>query len=259
MESQITRRQALKAWTPKWKDKLKEMCLQRVRADRSQLLWKIRTGPLPVSEATTHSNKFVQSTFRNIVSDELKRVLGTSTNATKNGGKDTPPEAQDADMLWNYETMTARAPSELAEEDYMELMVAMERTLYDDLLADMRTQEEALLEDFETAVSLEDDVVADLVQNFQDLSPDSVLCPLCKKRQLKQYKTVIVCTCGDFRFDTKDDQIGLKFLQRRLADVHQYHAEGGCSAIPTFSIESQFGIPALLMRCSECGSFQCVL
>jgi hypothetical protein len=34
-----------------------------------------------------------------------------------------------------------------------------------------------------------------------------VLCPLCKKTQLKQYKTVIVCTCGDFRFDTKDDQV----------------------------------------------------
>lgn len=82
----------------------------------------------------------MQSTFRNIVSDELKRVLGTSTHATQNGGNDTPPEAQDADMLWNYETMTARAPSELAEEDYVELMVAMERTLYDDLLAEMRAQ-----------------------------------------------------------------------------------------------------------------------
>jgi len=67
-------------------------------------------------------------------------VLGTSTNATKDGDKDTPPEAQDADMLWNYETMASRAPSELAEEDYVELMLAMERTLYDDLLAEMRAQ-----------------------------------------------------------------------------------------------------------------------
>lgn len=67
-------------------------------------------------------------------------MLGTSTNATNNGDKDTPPEAQDADMLWNYETMAARAPSELAEEDYVELMLAMERTLYDDLLAEMRAQ-----------------------------------------------------------------------------------------------------------------------
>lgn len=30
--------------------------------------------------------------------------------------------------------------------------------------------EEALLEDFEAAVSLEDDAIADLIQNFQELS-----------------------------------------------------------------------------------------
>ena len=30
--------------------------------------------------------------------------------------------------------------------------------------------EEELLEDFEAAVSLEDDAIADLIQNFQDLS-----------------------------------------------------------------------------------------
>ena len=82
----------------------------------------------------------MQSTFRNIVSDELKRVLGSSTNAIKISDKDTAPEEQDADMLWNYETMTARAPSELAQEDYVELMLAMERALYDDLLAEMRAQ-----------------------------------------------------------------------------------------------------------------------
>jgi hypothetical protein len=82
----------------------------------------------------------VQSTFRNIVTDELKRVLGSSANAVKSSDKDRAPEEQDADMLWNYETMTARAPSELPKEDYVELMLAMERTLYDDLLAEMRAQ-----------------------------------------------------------------------------------------------------------------------
>ncbi|KAG0586422.1 hypothetical protein KC19_2G089700 [Ceratodon purpureus] len=259
MESQVPRRSPIKSWTPKWKDKLKEMCLQRVRDDRAQLLWKIRNSPHPVSESNTHNNKFVQSTFRNIVTDELKRVLGSSTNAVTSSDKDLASEEQDADMLWNYETMTARAPSELAKEDYVDLMVAMERALYDDLLAEMRAQEEELLEDFESAVSLEDDAIADLIQDFQELSSDGVLCPLCKKSQLKQFKTVIVCTCGDFRFDTKDDQIGLKFLQTRLADVHEQHTDSGCSAQPSFSIESQFGIPALLMRCSKCESFQCVL
>ena len=82
----------------------------------------------------------MQSTFRNIVTDELKRVLGSSTNAVTSSDKDLASEEQDADMLWNYETMTARAPSELAKEDYVDLMVAMERALYDDLLAEMRAQ-----------------------------------------------------------------------------------------------------------------------
>ena len=54
-------------------------------------------------------------------------------------------------------------------------------------------------------------------------------------------------------------QIGLRFLQTRLSDVHECHAEGGCPAQPTFSIESQFGIPALLLRCSTCAAFQGVL
>lgn len=147
----------------------------------------------------------VQSTFRNIVSDELKRVLGSSTTDAAANNSERPPEAHDVEMLWNYETMTARAPSELAEEDYVELMQAMERTLYDDLLAEMMAQgsfpsrlletevwlflfwiimevpngtlffffmctEKALLEDYEAAVSLEDDAIADLVDNFQELS-----------------------------------------------------------------------------------------
>lgn len=84
--------------------------------------------------------QFVQSTFRNIVTDELKRVLGSSTSVTKSSDKDAPPEEHDAEMLWNYETMTARSPTELPKEDYVELMVAMERALYDDLLAEMRAQ-----------------------------------------------------------------------------------------------------------------------
>jgi len=77
---------------------------------------------------------------------------------------------------------------------------------------------------------------------------------------------VELCKWLYFRFelelrvcDLKLVQIGLKFLQTRLADVHEYHAGRGCSAQPTFSIESQFGIPALLMRCSKCEAFHCVL
>ena len=36
--------------------------------------------------------------------------------------------------------MATQAPSELADVDYQELMLAMEHALYDDLQADMRMQ-----------------------------------------------------------------------------------------------------------------------
>lgn len=54
-------------------------------------------------------------------------------------------------------------------------------------------------------------------------------------------------------------QIGLAFLQTRLADVHEDHTNSGCSGQPTFSVETQFGVPALYMGCPICESVQCVL
>lgn len=54
-------------------------------------------------------------------------------------------------------------------------------------------------------------------------------------------------------------QIGLAFLQTRLADVHEDHTNSGCSGQPTFSVETQFGVPALYMGCPICQSVQCVL
>jgi hypothetical protein len=43
-------------------------------------------------------------------------------------------------MLWEYDPLATQAPSELADVDYQELMLAMEHALYDDLQADMRMQ-----------------------------------------------------------------------------------------------------------------------
>lgn len=76
----------------------------------------------------------MESTFRNIVTDELKRVRQTSTNSAKNDTR-RASEKEDSDMLWEYE-----APAELANEDYVELMLAMERALYDDMQAELRAQ-----------------------------------------------------------------------------------------------------------------------
>jgi hypothetical protein len=45
----------------------------------------------------------------------------------------------EGDMLWQYDTMALPLPAELANEDYEELMLVMERALYDDLQAEQGT------------------------------------------------------------------------------------------------------------------------
>jgi hypothetical protein len=46
----------------------------------------------------------------------------------------------EGDMLWQYDTMALPLPAELADEDYEELMLVMERALYDDLQAELQIQ-----------------------------------------------------------------------------------------------------------------------
>jgi hypothetical protein len=46
----------------------------------------------------------------------------------------------EGDMLWQYDTMASPLPAELADEDYEELMLVMERALYDDLQAELQIQ-----------------------------------------------------------------------------------------------------------------------
>ncbi len=47
---------------------------------------------------------------------------------------------REGDMLWQYDTMALPLLAELADEDYEELMLVMERVLYDDLQAELQIQ-----------------------------------------------------------------------------------------------------------------------
>lgn len=251
----------IKTGVPRWKEKLKEVCMQRVRQERYQLLWKIRNGGQPPSMSTVHNSKeVVASAFGCIVADELNKVKQTSLNG-QGPHVDRPNDeaSGECDMLWQYDTMALPLPAELADEDYEELMLVMERALYDDLQAELQIQEVKLLEEYEASRAIEDESLSELFEHWQGLQEGGVLCPLCKARRLQQNKQVITCGCGKFRLDTQDDQVGLEFLQQRLADVHQEHRDSGCHAQPSFSLEDRFGMAALYMTCSICRILEWVL
>ncbi|CAM6016010.1 unnamed protein product [Sphagnum balticum] len=84
----------------------------------------------------------IASAFGCIVADELNKVKQTSLNG-QGPHVDGPNDeaSEERDMVWQYDTMALPLPAELADEDYEELMLVMEHTLYDDLQAELQIQE----------------------------------------------------------------------------------------------------------------------
>ncbi|CAM6095918.1 unnamed protein product [Calypogeia fissa] len=259
MDDEIYKRSNVKAWKPQWKDKLKEICLQRVRKERSKLLWDIRLTNKHAS-ATSH-NDSVGSAFELIVADELQKVKyqnGVVQEPELKDGQVQGMEQKDGhDMIWEHETPDA--PTELGDEEYEALMLAMEHALYEDMHAELEDRDAALVEEYETVHSLEDESLAAVVEHWQEHEEGGLLCPLCRTRRLQQSQRSIFCGCGRFQLDTQHEQVGLEFLQRRLAEVLQEHIDSGCRGQGTFSIQRRFGIGALYMQCSVCDCFQLVL
>ncbi|KAL5232096.1 hypothetical protein ABZP36_030872 [Zizania latifolia] len=114
------------------KDKLRINCLKRVKEERVHLLWKNRThGPLPSNDMVK-----VKSSVRDIISDELEKLKNYED------GK----EDQQADMIWEYQEPQAPKPDEAENED---ILLEMERLLYEDLREEFIQKELEALDDEE--------------------------------------------------------------------------------------------------------------
>jgi hypothetical protein len=202
----------------------------------------------------------VGSAFEQIVADELLKVKqqnGVIQETEFQDGQVVDMEEKDShDMLWEHDTPDA--PTELGDEEYEALMLAMEQALYEDMHAELEGRDAALVEEYETMHSLEDESLAAVVEHWQEHEEGGLLCPLCRTRRLQQSQGSIICGCGRFRLDT-NSEVGLEFLQKRLAEVLQEHIDSGCRGQGTFSIQRRFGIGALYMQCPVCDCFQLVL
>ncbi|BBN12359.1 hypothetical protein MPTK1_5g19450 [Marchantia polymorpha subsp. ruderalis] len=214
-------RNDVKQWVlrGKWKEKLKENVVQRVKRERNQLLWDIRLVAAPAT-ANSVTNDIVGSAFEQIVADELLKVKHNEAFQGQDG-HDVNTKQDGEDMLWEYDGPDATA--ELGDEEYEALMLAMEHALYEDLHSERVGREAAILEEYEAAHAFEDESLAAVVEHWQE------------------------------------HEVGLDYLQRRLAEVLQEHIDSSCRGQATFSIQHRFGIAALYMQCAVCDCFQLVL
>ncbi|KAL3680278.1 hypothetical protein R1sor_023234 [Riccia sorocarpa] len=236
----------------KWKAKFKEDVVERVKRERKQLLWDTRLAAVPIR---ANSDTNLGSAFQQIVADELEKVKRSDVRKVEDGQEVTKPRVDD-DMLWEYDPPDPTA--ELGDEEYEALMIAMEQALYEDLQAQVVTREAAIQEECEAANAFEDEALAAAVEHWQENEEGGLLCPICRRRRLEQFNHVIQCSCGSFRIDTQHDQVGLDYLQTRLAEVLQEHIDSSCPGQATFSIQRRFGIAALYMQCAVCDCFQLI-
>lgn len=247
MDGNRPRRASVKAHRPNWKEKLRENCLRRVREERTQLLWKIRsTGHEAPSE-----KEIVESTFRDIVSDELQKIKQSSTC-----GSQRISVTKSNDVLWEYDGLHMDSNSSEIESE--ELMMEMERLLYEDLREELISRELDIYEE-------EDEYLARAVFEHMQLNDDQVCnndkvwCPICKRGELREAHHLIYCTHCNLRLDLENDKVNLEFLRDRLGEVHMEHLDKGCKATPKFCMETVFNLTALYIQCRACNTFEIVV
>ncbi|KAM0044583.1 putative RPA-interacting protein [Helianthus debilis subsp. tardiflorus] len=226
---------------PRWKDKLRENCYNRLRADRSRLLWKMRS-----SVSTDHSprhEELIKSTFQDIVSDELRKIKETPLKSCS--------ETSD-DMLWEYDGLHAAY-----QGDCEEILLEMQKIFYEDLKNEQDGKEFIKVWDDE-----EDEYLARAVFENMHLNDEKVgkevWCPICKQGVLQQNRHRIFCSLCQLELD-RGDEVTLEILRDRLAEAHGQHFDTGCRLTPKFCIQSKFDIAALYMECQDCKTFEIVI
>lgn len=250
MESHHPRRCG-KATRSPWKEKFKERCLSRAREDRSKLLWKIR-----LAREATEPKEIAFSAFEQIISDELQK-----SNQACHGDSQSAFIPDNDDALWDYEP--SEASRKLDKNEYEEILLEMEQLLHDDIQAELKQRDAALVEDYEKTCALEEESIAAALFEHMKIQEQEqnggLFCPICRKGYLNQLRQFIYCDCCQLKLNTQNDQVDLQVLRKHLSDVLEEHHGRGCKAQPRFCVESRFEISALFMRCSVCEAFELVL
>ena len=92
-------------------------------------------------------------------------------------------------------------------------------------------------------------------------SGEDVLCPVCATRRVLHNRHVLFCACGDFRIARADENVGLTYLKRRLAETFEAHVSRGCGNAGglRFSVRDEYGLDACVAKCERCSFLEIVM
>ncbi|KAL9243079.1 hypothetical protein vseg_017009 [Gypsophila vaccaria] len=230
-----------------WKEKLRESCYKRVKEDRANLLWKLRSP----CQQSCPQKELMKSAFKDIVSDELEKL--------KKQESDVPDVTKslsvEDDMLWEYDGLHTAD-----QEECEEILLEMQRIFYEDTSLEENQREAEKFLMFEDE---EDEYLASAIQEYMQLNDGKALkeqtwCPICRKGELHENLHFIYCSLCHFKLN-KGDEVNMALLRDRLAEAHEDHLDRGCKSKPDFCLETIFDLTALYLRCRQCGTFEIVI
>ncbi|KAI4374437.1 hypothetical protein MLD38_012431 [Melastoma candidum] len=232
-----------------WKQKLRESCCQRVRDDRTRLIWSMR---LPASPSATDRKDTLKEAFRGIVFDELKRLRDTSAD---DESKISDFSCKEDEIIWEYDGV-----HDAYQVDYEEILLEIERIFYEDLKFDPDWKSTG--EYTETWEDEEDRYLAQAVLEHMQLNEEQVSkptwCPICKKGQMQENNSIIFCSSCELKLK-RSNEVNLDMLRLRLAEAHADHLDRGCRSKPAFSVETILDFTALYITCPGCDTFDVVV
>ncbi|XP_024017890.1 uncharacterized protein LOC21384881 [Morus notabilis] len=234
-----------------WKRKLRENCYKRVREDRRRLVWKMRV--IPSSQPLNLGSKdLIKSAFKDIVSDELKKLKDSSSYDNMKTSTSIP---ESDDILWEYGGLHDAYQGECEE-----ILLEMQMIFYEDLSTELaRKEPENYVETWEDE---EDEYLSHAVYEHLQLNEkklqEVIWCPICKRGELQENQSLISCNLCELQL-RKGDEVNLELLRVRLAEVHAEHLDRGCVLKPKLSIETRFDITALYIFCTGCSTFEVVI
>ncbi|KAK6940407.1 RPA-interacting protein, N-terminal domain [Dillenia turbinata] len=264
-------RPSIKSHNSNWKHKLRERCFKRVREDRSRLLWKMRLPAVSQSQPSNPKD-FIRSAFKDIVSDELKRIESFCLDKNLEIASCGPKVD---DILWEYDGLHTAYEGECEE-----ILLEMQRLFYEgleeesakvafpDIIPDDSTLcihlfQSGAPENFvETWEDEEDEYLARAVYEHMDLNSEQVQkqiwCPICVHGELQENNHAIYCNLCKLQI-SRGNEVNLKFLEARLAEAHAEHLDRGCKMKPVFYIKTMFHLTALFIHCQHCNTYEVVI
>lgn len=232
---------------PPWLHKLRENCFRRVKEERNDLLWKMRLS----ADQSSTQKEFMESTIREIFSDELQRFRTSALS----GCSEIPTSTAkvDEDMLWEYDGLHTASHFECEE-----VMLELQRMFYEDIRMNQTHRDGCNGTTEEEDEDYLDPAIFENLRLEDDKGCKEIWCPICKKGKLRQNNHLIYCTLCELGLE-RGDQVNLDCLQVRLAEAYSEHLDRGCRFTPQFHVYTQFSLTALYIQCEACKIFELIL